>query len=276
MLKKKTTAGIPYYYLPLWQESAGVTHGFFTRIGGKSRAPYASLNIGPFSQDDRYHKKENLRSIASVLSLPHQHQIVGARQVHGADIVEVDESHVAQSVFFSKTPLQADGLITNQKGIFLSVVTADCLPVLILDPEKGAVGAVHAGWRGTLQGISGKAVIRMQECFHCRPADLTIALGPAIGACCYQVGPEVAEAFLKKDRNLRPFIKSLSPSQWRIDLAGLNEYQLLKQGLNKKNIFILSLCTHCRQDLFFSVRAQKEPTGRQLSLIGIHRQAIRK
>ncbi len=267
-MKQTKKQGVPYYHLPQWEGEPRLVHGFFTRQGGLSQAPYSSLNVGPLSEDDIISKQKNLERIASIFPVPWD-KIFCALQIHGADIEPITPSVLERSAFHAQNPLQADGLITDQKGIYLAILTADCLPVLFLDPKRRAVGAAHAGWRGTLQRISPKTVKKMAQTFDSMAEDLLLACGPSIGPCCYIVGDEVREAFLKEDPGYKPFLKPAPPDRWLLNLAGLNRYQLLAQGVKEENIFISSSCTQCRPDLFFSVRAQGEPTGRQISLIGL-------
>ena len=148
-------------------------------------------------------------------------------------------------------------------------MTADCVPILLFDPGLSVVGAVHAGWRGTAKDISGKAVRKMRDEFGCKSSELLVAIGPAVGPCCYGVGEEVARIFLEENVETLPFLHPEGPGRWKMNLPGINRHQLTNAGVREANICISPLCTSCRKDLFFSVRADGEPTGRQIALIGL-------
>jgi YfiH family protein len=151
---------------------------------------------------------------------------------------------------------QGDALITDQPGVLLSVRTADCLPVLMSDIRHRAVSAVHAGWRGTVLEIAPKAVQAMADRFGTRPADLRVAIGPGIGRCCFEVGPEVAVQFGLSGRT-------------RIDLAETNRRQLVQMGIPAGQIVLSGLCSCCDPERYHSFRRDREAAGRMVSAIGI-------
>jgi YfiH family protein len=163
---------------------------------------------------------------------------------------------------------QADGLITGAAGIAVGVETADCVPVLLVDPSGPAVGAVHAGWRSTVKQIVRKAVLRMQHLYGTDPARMVAAIGPAIGPECY----EVDEPVMGPLREAFPFWKDVAGARgngrWSLDLVKANRLELEGCGLRERNIHSLGLCTSCRHDLFYSFRRDGR-TGRMLSAIMI-------
>jgi YfiH family protein len=151
---------------------------------------------------------------------------------------------------------RGDALLSNVPGTLVGVRTADCLPILLADERRRAVAAVHAGWRGTVAGIAARAVEAMHERFGTRPEDLHAAIGPGIGACCYEVGPEVAAHFGVEGRA-------------KIDLAGANRQQLAAAGLGEDRIYVCGLCTMCLAAEFHSFRRDGERAGRMYSVIGV-------
>jgi YfiH family protein len=211
--------------------------------------------------------------------------LVTVRQIHSDLIHRISE--------ILHEPLSGDGLVTNMPGILLGILTADCLPVILVDAKRLAVGVFHAGWRGTLKRIVEKGVGEMQRWFGTQPADLKAAIGPGIRGCCYQVGPEVQTAFesqfaysnaLFRETKERDEIHekypllfltarapghSELPKQIFLDLAEANRRQLLEAGVSAKNIADLSFCTSCRVDAFFSYRKEKGVTGRMMAAVGI-------
>jgi YfiH family protein len=151
---------------------------------------------------------------------------------------------------------EGDALLENRPGSVVAVKTADCLPILLVDEGHGAVAAVHAGWRGTVAGIAQRAVEAMHREFGARPGELHAAIGPGIGKCCYEVGPEVAAQFGQQGRA-------------HVDLAAANRQQLMDAGVTPERIYASNLCTMCRCEEFHSFRRDKEAAGRLYSFAGI-------
>jgi len=151
---------------------------------------------------------------------------------------------------------EGDALVANTPGQTVAVKTADCLPILLVDAKNRTVAAVHAGWRGTVRQIARRAIDAMQRHFDTPVVNLHAALGPAIGGCCYEVGPEVAAEFGHSGRA-------------HIDLAAVNREQLIQAGVPPEHIYAAALCTQCRQDDFWSYRREKEGAGRMFSFVGI-------
>ncbi|MGA8074466.1 MAG: peptidoglycan editing factor PgeF [Candidatus Acidiferrales bacterium] len=268
-------------------------HGSSTRGGGASRLenPHARskraelvLNLGFSEWDERDRVEENRRRFQKALgaeSMP----LVALRQIH-SDIIHVIDAAPPQ-------PLRGDALITTTPGILIAVQTADCIPILLADPEHRVVAAVHAGWRGTLKRIAEKTVGRMRMLFGSRPGKILAALGPGIGRCCYEVGPEVAKEFASQfdrarewfdgpydalasgeDPNPLPWLTMMPPGHQpepprvQLDLRAANRAILEGAGVAAKNISASELCTSCRTDLLFSYRREKI-TGRLMAAIGI-------
>jgi YfiH family protein len=150
-----------------------------------------------------------------------------------------------------------DALIDNTAGRLIAIKTADCIPILIVDPRQRAVGAVHAGWRGTVQMIAARAIQDMQGRFSSRPDELLVAIGPGIGKCCYEVGPEVARQFAE-------FVDS----NRHVDLPSASRHQIAGCGVPLDHIYIANLCTMCHSE-FHSFRRDKQQAGRMLSVVGI-------
>jgi polyphenol oxidase len=239
---------------------SGVVHAFTTRRGGVSGGPFASLNFGLKAGDDPWHVRQNLALLSHAENF-NEHHFFRVRQVHGREVVVVRAEDDPRSVSL----LEADALITDRPGFALGVSTADCVPVLVADPRHGVVAAAHAGWRGIVGGVVQAVVEIMRQQFDVTPADLRAAIGPCIGPCCFEVGPEVAERFAAfphvccEDTGSRPHIDL--PRTVRQILEGL--------GLPGSSIDQANLCTQCRSDLFFSYRRDGARTGHHLSMIGL-------
>ncbi len=243
----------------------GFVHGFTGRAGGVSEPPFDSLNLGGKWGDEPAHVTENRRRLAEALGgAP-----VVARQVHGTAIRRVhageDPAEVARH--------EADGLCTDVPGLVLGVFVADCVPVLIADARTGACAAVHAGWRGTVAGILPEAVRVLAAEFGARPANLQVALGPAIGPCCFEVGLEVVAAIEAavpdaRDRAIvRPSPRGRADKA-HVDLHAANRLLLQQAGVNPEAVVSVPGCTHCDRARFFSFRRDGASTGQQMGVIG--------
>lgn len=156
---------------------------------------------------------------------------------------------------------EGDALVTNTPGMLVAVKTADCIPILMVDAHTRAVAAVHAGWRGTVKNIAAQAIAEMEKKFASRVQDLHAAIGPGIGKCCYEVGPEVAAQFHHSLRNCTHAA--------HVDLAASNKWQIEACGVTPDRIYVVGLCTMCNDGEFHSYRREKEQAGRMFSAVGI-------
>ncbi len=170
-------------------------------------------------------------------------------------------------VLDSLEPKIGDAVVTNKKGILIGVQVADCVPILLVDKKKYAVGAVHAGWRGTAEGILKKTITRLADRFFSSPSDILIAIGPSIRWCCYGVGYEVVEN-VQKTTGLGDYIMNKG-EKYCLDLATANKYQALSSGVSSENIWMSDECTFCLPQKYYSYRFAKGHTGRQCGFIGI-------
>lgn len=277
-----------------WSEDSWLLHGFSTRTGGKT-AVYrpeqraGELNLGFTASDTRDVVLANRRLfLDSVTQTTPAPLLVTLRQIHSSIIRIVGKADAGE-----EASLKGDGMITGERGVLLGIQTADCIPVLITDRKKRAVAAFHAGWRGTLKRIVENGIGRMRLEFGSRPEDLTAAIGPGIGQCCYAVGEEVRAEFESqfnyasklfcdvydsdpvKEKYPLLFLTARAPGHSKIgpslhlDLIEANRRQLLDAGLRAESIFVQGDCTSCRTDRYFSHRAEHGFTGRSLSVIGV-------
>jgi YfiH family protein len=244
--------GILLYRYELFLPFPEMVHGISTRAAG-------TLCTGPGEGTEDV--RRNLDRIAHGLGF-HPASIVRAQQVHGDAVRAVHGGHAGKSV------PRTDALICREGGVVLLTLSADCPLISMFDPDTPAVGLVHAGWRGSVKGIAVRAVEAMKQTFGSRPDRLLAGIGPSIGPCCYEVGPEVAKAVAEAydwgDSCIRRGEKG-----GHLDLWGLNRRQLLEAGLVPEHIESAGLCTRCRTDLFFSYRHAKGPTGRFGSFLGL-------
>ena len=230
---------------------AGAVHGFSTRAGGSSRGPWASLNLGGSVGDDPEAVEQNLARLAAAAGFARS-AFRSAVQVHGDRVLEVGE--VAHD-----PATEADALLAAAPGIVAAVKTADCVPVLLFHPDTGEAAAVHAGWRGTEAAIvrrAAEALVRRGG----EAGGILAAVGPAIGACCYEVSPELAAAFAA--RHPEDVVRGR-----HLDLQEANRRLLLEAGVPAERVEVLRHCTACEVERFFSHRRDAGRTGRHLSFV---------
>jgi hypothetical protein len=195
-------------------------------------------------------------------------QVFTVNQVHGNGVLVLDEQLVSNWRRGDIcTPISADALLTDQPGVALGVLTADCLPIIMVDTERRAIAIVHAGWRGTSRGISQRALSGLAEYFAGSAANWLIGMGPCIGRCCYEVGGEVVEIFRKNFPDWQAYCTPDKGDKWRLDLIAANYAQLLDCGVKPENIAATGYCTACHPAYFFSHRRDPGEGKRMMSLV---------
>ena len=242
----------------------GAVMAFSLRTGGQSPAPFDSLNFSVSQGDSPENVRQNLAILAQRIGIDPE-KIVTCRQVHG------DRIHVVESA--PGEILQADAIVTPRADIFPAIKTADCLPILILDPVQKIAAAVHAGWRGTVLRITRKTVQVMGSMFGSDPSKLVIGIGPGIGPCCYEVDDAVLKPFRKDFPDPERFISlhnfdRNSKKSYHLDLLRANRSELIAMGVPEQNIHSADLCTACHPSLFFSHRRDGVKSGRHIALVG--------
>lgn len=244
-----------------------IPHGFSTRKGGVSPAPWDALNLGPGRGDVIENVLENYRRFCEATGVE-QDRLVLSKQVHRTD-VRVCTAADAGKGLSRQRDYEADGLVTREPNLPLVVFSADCGIILLHDPVKRAVGAVHAGWRGCAGGILERAVQTMQDAYGCAPSDIRAAVGPCIGQCCFETDSDVPEAMTAAlGAEAVPYLERRG-AKWHVDLAGLNRQWLLRAGVLPEHVDVCSLCTACRPDLFWSHRKMGEARGAQVAVIAL-------
>ncbi|MBI5542372.1 MAG: peptidoglycan editing factor PgeF [Deltaproteobacteria bacterium] len=239
-------------------------HGFSTREGGVSEGPFASLNLGRSVGDEPARVAENARRLAARVGLTPS-QLVCANQVHGERLLEVETA--TPGVDMPPAIGDADGLFTRARRVALCIRTADCVPVLLYAPEVPAIAAVHAGWRGAVLSIPGKAVAELGNRYGAVPARMLAAIGPSIRSCCYEVGEEVAAQF---EARFGPGLTVRCAGEGpRLDLVEACRRSLMAVGVQGCNIDVLPHCTACSPALFFSHRRDQGRSGRHLSFLAL-------
>lgn len=254
-LMEKTVGSLsPLYRRPrLFGAYPSLVAAESTRHGGVSKAPYASLNLGLYTADDPAAVQENRRRFFHSLGASEE-TAAGAHQVHGDRVLRVEASGQYEGF---------DALVTNRPGVFLTVTVADCTPILLYDPRRQVVAAVHAGWRGTVAGIAAKALAAMQREYGAAPADCLAYIGACIDECSYEVDADVADHFPTPFRRWDP-----GRQKFFLDLKAANRAQLVEAGVPAAHIEVSPHSTVLHNHDYFSHRAEGGRTGRMLALIG--------
>lgn len=248
MFIKKESNGVPYYapFTDMDFCSAGIT----TRAGGVSEGYLSELNLGTRCGDTEEALQENYRRLGAALGLPFE-KIVSTNQKHTKVVRRAYKEDAGVGITRPRFSEGVDGLVTNEVGLPLLAYFADCVPVLFCDPVQKAIGVCHSGWRGTVEKIAAETVHKMEAEFGSRPQDLRAAIGPHIGACCFEVDAPVYEAFAaafpEKDGFARP-----KGEKYHIDLSAAVEYTLCGAGV--ESISNMKTCTTCHGETFFSHR----------------------
>ncbi len=229
---------------------AGSIHCFSTRLGGVSEGALASLNLGTHRGDRPENVLANYRLLGRAVGFRPE-QTVFTKQEHTA-IVRVTSAADCGTGLLREAQDVCDGRITDEPGVALCCFSADCTPVLLFDPVRQAAGAVHAGWRGTAKGIVKAAVEAMQDAYDCRPENICAAIGPCIGLCCFEVGPEVARAMREAlGPEAEPALRQCG-EKYHVDLKLLNRIWLARAGVRR--VDVSSACTMCSPERFWSHR----------------------
>ncbi len=237
--------------------------GFTTRHEGVSRPPYNSLNLGMNTQDQQATVEGNRSLLARAFGIG-QEALVTPRQVHGSDILVINEPNEDFSHFLS---VEGDAVITNQPRVMIGICVADCAPIILCDPDHAVIAVVHAGWKGTAARLAAKAVAGMQSEFGCNPAHIHAAIGPCIQKCCYEVDEPVKKAFTQAGITWDDCTEAKGAGKWQLDLAQANRELLQLAGLPGSSIELSDQCVCCHSEQFFSYRRDRDESGRQMGFI---------
>jgi YfiH family protein len=278
---EQTTDHTEYFEFETLSGYPLVAHGVFTRRRGFSSSPYAGLNGSVTTGDDVEAVLRNRHAVAEAIGLP----LIWAKPVHGTDVVFVDRALAAGAPDDAASTkrlherlrvIDADAMVTDVPGLALCWSFGDCAPVLLYDPRHEAVALVHSGWRGAAGGILPRTIAAMGTRYGTQPAELIVGIGPAIGACCYEVQENVVAAF-----QTDPLVRETAVLDERVaegetqprhflDVRRSTYNQALAAGVRPENLEDSDICTGCRTDLFYSHRREPWPSGRFMVAIGLH------
>jgi YfiH family protein len=256
----KTLGNITYFEAPPLKALGLVNHAFCTRSVRLKKVMYSPIDLSAGSAGRLLLNRE---VVASTFGFETD-QLITMDQVHGNDIWIIDEPLPPGR---SSLNHSADALLTDQRDIAIGVLTADCVPILLVDPARPIIGIIHAGWRGTLLGIAPKVLDAMIGHFGSHPEDLLVAIGPSIGECCYEVDEAVMGPFRSSGWNWQGFSRPKGNGKWHLNLARANIEQMRDRGIREDRCCCICVCTRCNNDILFSYRAEGPGTGEQISFI---------
>ena len=228
----------------------------------EKKMPY-HFSLALHTGEDKTSIQENRKKIATHFHNKNLHFVV-ANQTHSANIKIIDNASTQGWESIESAIQDCDALITNRANVILTILTADCVPILLFDPKQKVVAAIHAGWRGTKEHILIKTIKKMSKNFHSNPKNIIAGIAPAIGRCCYEVDTNVAKYFTHIPNAFSP-----KNEKYMLDLPHINKLQLLEAGVKEENIEMSHICTACTVDDFFSYRKEQGCSGRFMSMIGL-------
>ena len=246
--------------------SIGVKHGISTRLGGVSRAPYQSLNLGLHVGDDSVCVEKNRRLFCNAVGV-NSEAVVAAEQIHGDKIAVITHEQAGKGAFSYKEAIAGtDALVTNVPGVPLLLCYADCVPVCIVDPVQEAIGVIHAGWKGTVSKIVQKTLAVMGTQYGTKADNCLVGIGPSIGPCCYQVNETVLNPLKNTFPNWIDLVKNMQTGTF-LNLWEANRCQLIDVGVHEERVVVSQVCTACNTSIFFSHRREAGATGRMGALL---------
>ena len=250
-----------------WERHRGIIAGMTTRHGGVSRTPFRSLNVGFHVGDQKEDVLINRRLVAKKLSVPLERWTVGS-QPHGSSIYKVQNDDAGKGALAEHTAIQGiDGLYTEERGVLLVSLYADCVPIFFFEKQRQVVGIAHAGWKGSVDNIAGRMVEAWKK-EGIDPSAIQAVIGPAIGSCCYEVNDDVIDE-VNKLQFKRKVAHKQENGKYRLNLKLLNKQLLMQAGVAEEAIAVSQRCTSCESSTFYSHRKEKGQTGRMMAFIGM-------
>jgi YfiH family protein len=251
---------LDFFTFTHFKNSPSLLHAVTTK---SHELPYA-FSLALHTGEDANSIISNRNRLSKLLQSSEPLHYIAADQTHSDNIKLITKKETKGWESLSDAVEACDALITDVKGVMLTILTADCVPILLYDRKKEVVAAVHAGWKGTKAQIVSNTVHKMTEMYGCDPKEIIAGIAPSIGRCCYEVGEEVAEHFFDIPEGFTPV-----GEKFMLDLPFINKQQLLDAGLQEENIEMSRVCTACHVDRFFSYRKEQGCSGRFMSMIGM-------
>jgi YfiH family protein len=251
---------VDFYRFKQFEDHPECMHAVTTK---RSLEPY-TFSLALHTGENEASIIDNRKKVSSLLGLDDELHFIVANQTHSDHINIITEKETKGWIGLEDAVEDCDALITNKKGVVLTILTADCVPILLYDKEKEVVAAIHAGWKGTEAKIVAKTVKKMITVYGSDPKDIIAGVAPAIGRCCYEVGEDVAKHFFTE-----PLSFDIQGEKYMLDLPFINKKQLLDSGVLEEHIEMSDVCTACEVERFFSYRKEQGCSGRFMSMIGL-------
>lgn len=270
-MKRNRAGEVEYLTFPLLEQTGIVRHLFSTRLGGVSEGIYQSMNLSYTRGDEKAAVDENYRRIAGILGCGLE-DLVCSDQTHTVNLRVVTRADGGKGILRPKDYHDIDGLLTDEPGLVLATFYADCVPLYFVDTKNRAVALAHSGWRGTVARMGRCVTEKMREVYGTRPEDLTAAIGPSICQACYEVGEDVAEAFMQEFRKpgqAAQILEEKGNGKYQLDLWRANEILLQEAGIPAGQIQVTDLCTCHNSDYLFSHRASQGKRGNLGAFLGL-------
>lgn len=249
--------GVHCLHVTEFEKFGGIKAFFTTKLGGVSTESYETMNMGGYTEDSPENVKENRRKLYEAVGIIDSKRVF-VKQVHEDYVRSINEEDIPAE---DGAPVgEADGLMTDKKNTLLMTLHADCVPLFFFDTVKRIVAVSHAGWRGTAKRIGPKTIKRMEEAYGSKPEDIIAAVGPGIGLCCFEVGPEVYEEFGRCFDRIDECAVRKDNGKYMLDLKKINGMMLEEAGASK--VLVSGYCTYCNDDIFYSYRRDGGKTGR--------------
>ncbi len=270
-MKRNRAGEVEYLTFPLLEQTGIVRHLFSTRLGGVSEGIYQSMNLSYTRGDEKAAVDENYRRIAGILGCGLE-DLVCSDQTHTVNLRVVTRADGGKGILRPKDYHDVDGLLTDEPGLVLATFYADCVPLYFVDTKNRAVALAHSGWRGTVARMGRCVTEKMREVYGTRPEDLTAAIGPSICQACYEVGEDVAEAFIQEFRKpgqAAQILEEKGNGKYQLDLWRANEILLQEAGIPAGQIQVTDLCTCHNSGYLFSHRASQGKRGNLGAFLGL-------
>jgi len=245
---------VMYYTFDIFSDIKHIRHCFSTKLGGVSVGDAASMNLAFKRDSKRENVYKNFEILCETIGFNYD-GIVLVQQEHTSNVDSVTRENRGNILITQDNLGEIDGLVTNEKGVVISTLHADCVPIYFFDPVKNVIGLCHAGWRGTVNSITRATLEKMIDTYGCSPADVLVGIGPSIGMCCFEVDTPVKDEFEIKLPFSKEYIKEGENDKYYIDMWNVNKQILVNAGVLSYNIEIGDVCTRCNNDIFHSHRA---------------------
>ena len=270
VMKVMEREGVPFLTFPLLTETGLVNHAFSTRLGGVSQGDFATMNFSFTRGDQKEAVLENYSRMARALSVERDRMVL-TWQTHTTNVRRVTAEDAGKGIVRERDYRDVDGLITNEPGLTLVTFFADCVPLYFLDPVHHAIGLSHSGWRGTVNRMGKVTIEAMEQAFGSKPEELLACIGPSICQGCYEVGPEVAEAFCStfSEQEQELILKAKQNGKYQLDLWAANRLVLLTAGILPEHLSVTNICTYCNPKLLYSHRRSAERRGNLCAFLSL-------